>query len=319
MPRHLKTLLKLAVSAGLMVLLYAKLDWGDIAAKLRGADARWLGLAFALMFLNTAVSAAKWRLFLRADGLPQTLATLWASYITASFFNLFLPSTIGGDAYRIADVGSRTGQHSRVAASILADRITGFLALSLYGCAAAFFARDAVVEWHRWFPLLSAFALAALAGLAVALCSERLLLFGLRLVPGAALRAKATAIAGKIVGAMRLYVGRPRVLVPAIALSFLFQFDLILAVWAITRAIGLTIPFAPFFLFLPIKTFLEMVPVSVFGLGLRDLGYAIFMAAMGLGGEAAACAALISAAEVLLTVVYSSLGGLVFICRRPGK
>lgn len=319
MPRILKTLLKVAVSAGLMVLLYSKLDWGDIAAKLRGADARWLGVAFALMILNTAVSAAKWRLFLRADGLDTPLPSLWASYITASFFNLFLPSTIGGDAYRVADIGGRTGQHSRVAASILADRITGFLALSIYGCAAAIFARGAVIEWRRWFPLPSLCALCALAALAVALCSERLLATAIRIVPGATLRARISAIAGKVVGAMRLYAGRPRVIAPAIAISFLFQFDLILAVWAITRAIGLALPFAPFFLFLPIKTFLEMVPVSVFGLGLRDLGYAIFMTAMGLGGEAAACAALISAAEVLLTVIYSSVGGLVFALRSRQK
>ena len=71
-------------------------------------------------------------------------------------------------------------------------------------------------------------------------------------------------------------------------LSFLFQFELLLAVWAITKAIGLSIPLPTFFLFLPIKTFLEMIPVSVFGLGLRDLGYTIFMAAMGFGDAAAA-------------------------------
>lgn len=315
MPKFCKLALKIAVSAGLVCLLYSKLDWADIAEKLRNANPRWLGLAFALMIANTFVSAAKWRLFLCADGLRQPLPSLWASYITASFFNLFLPSTIGGDAYRVADVGSRTGEHSRVAASILADRITGFLALSAYGCAAAVFARCAVPGWRWWFPVPSAIALVALAGLAAALSSETFFRLALRLVPFRRLREKIAAMAMKIVGAMRVYARKPRVLAGAVAISFLFQFDLILAVWAITRAIGLDIPFAPFFLFLPIKTFLEMIPVSVFGLGLRDLGYTIFMAAMGFA-DAAACAALISAAEVLLTVVYSSIGGIVFASRR---
>lgn len=316
LPRYLKTLLKVAVSAGLMALLYSKLDWGDLWSKLRGADLRWLGLAFALMIANTAVSAAKWGLFLKADGLRQPFGSLWASYITASFFNLFLPSTIGGDAYRVADIGSRTGEHTRVAASILADRITGFLALSVYGCAAAFLARGAVPEWKPWFPLPSAAALVALVALAVALSHEGFFRLALRIVPLRSVREKIGGLAAKIAAAMRLYAGRRRVLGPAVALSFLFQLDLILAVWAITKAIGLSLPLAPFFLFLPIKTFLEMIPVSVFGLGLRDLGYSIFMTAMGFGDAAAANAALISAAEVLLTVVYSSAGGLVFACRR---
>ena len=318
MPKIIKLALKIAVSAGLVCLLYSKLDWADIAEKLRNADPRWLGLAFLLMIANTFVSAAKWRLFLCADGLRQTIWSLWASYITASFFNLFLPSTIGGDAYRVADVGSRTGEHSRVAASILADRITGFLALSVYGCAAAFFARGSVAEWKGWFPVPSAVALVALAGLAVALSSESFFAFALRLVPFRKLREKIAALAAKIVGAMRGYAGKPRVIAGAVAISFLFQFDLILAVWAITKAIGLSLPLAPFFLFLPIKTFLEMIPVSVFGLGLRDLGYTIFMSAMGFA-DAAACAALISAAEVLLTVVYSSIGGIVFVSRRQSR
>ena len=60
-----------------------------------------------------------------------------------------------------------------------------------------------------------------------------------------------------------------------------------------------------------------MIPVSVFGLGLRDLGYTIFILAMGfVDSEAAAYAALISAAEVLLTIIYSLVGGAVFICRK---
>ena len=319
MGKTLKLLLKIAVSAGLICLLYSKLDWSDLADKLRGADLRWLGLAFGLMVLNTFVNSAKWWLFLDADGIRQPILTLWASHITASFFNLFLPSTIGGDAYRIADIGGRTGEHARVAASILADRITGFFALSIYGFAASLLARPLVVEWKDWFYLPSSLAIVALAGLTAALCSEPFFAFCIRLVPGRRLREKVQGIAGKIIGAMRGYMGKGKVLLATMLLSFLFQFELLLAVWAITKAIGLSIPLPTFFLFLPVKTFLEMIPVSVFGLGLRDLGYTIFMTAMGFGEKAAANAALISAAEVILTVIYASMGGVVFVCRRSAS
>ena len=74
MPRYVKTLLKVAVSGGLICLLYSKLDWSDLADKLRGADLRWLGLAFGLMVLNTFVNSAKWWLFLDADGHPYPAA-----------------------------------------------------------------------------------------------------------------------------------------------------------------------------------------------------------------------------------------------------
>ena len=49
MGKTFKLSLKIAVSGGLICLLYSKLDWSDLADKLRGADLRWLGLAFALI------------------------------------------------------------------------------------------------------------------------------------------------------------------------------------------------------------------------------------------------------------------------------
>lgn len=317
MRKYLKTFIKIAVSGLLICLLYSKVDLSDILGKLRNASPAWLALAFFLMVVNTIVSAFKWRLFLRSDNLDQPIPSLWASYITASFFNLFLPSTIGGDAYRIADIGSRTGCHARVAASILADRITGFFALSIYGFFASLLARPLVTEWQWWFYLPSSAAILALLCVAVLLANTSFFQFCLRLLPVKRLREKASAIADQIGNAMRGYAARRNVISPALALSFIFQFDLILAVWAITKAIGLTLPLGVFFLFIPIKTFLEMIPISVFGLGLRDLGYTIFILAMGfIDSEAAACAALISAAEVLLTIIYSLVGGAVFICRK---
>lgn len=317
MRKYLKTFIKIAVSGGLICLLYSKIDLSDILTKLRDASPAWLALAFVLMIVNTIVSAFKWRLFLRSDNLSQPISSLWASYITASFFNLFLPSTIGGDAYRIADIGSRTGHHARVAASILADRITGFFALSIYGFMASLLVRPLVIEWQWWFYLPSSAAILALLGVAIALSSPRFFQICLRIVPIKRLREKAAAIADQIGNAMRGYAAKKSVMLPALLLSFIFQFDLLLAVWAITKAIGLSLPLGVFFLFIPIKTFLEMIPISVFGLGLRDLGYTIFMLAMGfIAADAAANAALISAAEVLLTILYSLAGGVVFICRK---
>lgn len=317
MNKHIKLVLKILISGALIYFLYSKLDVRDLTSKLQNADVRWLAVAFGLMILNTVVSATKWRTFLTADGIDQSSGSLWASYITASFFNLFLPSTIGGDAYRIADVGGRTGEHVRVAASILADRITGFFALSVYGFVSSLLVRHMVPEWKSWFYLPSSCAIVLLIGLTAALCSPAFFNFCGKMIPGKKLRTKILAVADKIITAMRGYVGKPKVMITTLMISFLFQLDLLLAVWAITKSIGLSLPLPVFFLFIPVKTFLEMIPVSVFGLGLRDLGYTIFMLAMGAAAEgAAADAALISAAEVILTVIYSSMGGVVFICRR---
>lgn len=318
----LVTLLKLAVSAGLLWFLYSKQDMGKLREAASGADWRWLAVAYGLMILNTVVSSAKWKILLAADSIRMPFHSLWASYLIGSFFNLFLPSTIGGDAYRIADVGRRTGKTARAAASILSDRITGFFALSVYGFGAALLARPLVQRWENWFVLPSLAAMLLLAGVTIALCNPAFAGFCCRFVPSKKLRAKVEGVATQIIDAMSSTIRKPGVLIRALALSFLFQFDLMLAVWAITKAIPASIlpaavPFAAFFLFVPLKTFLEMIPVSVFGLGLRDLGYALFMFAMGVAATRSdtIVAGIISALEVILTILYVLPGGVVFVFR----
>ncbi len=320
--KALATLLKFTVSAALLWFLYSKQDVGKLREAASNANWGWLAVAYGLMILNTIVSASKWKILLAADSIRMPFPSLWASYLIGSFFNLFLPSTIGGDAYRIADVGRRTGKTARAAASILADRITGFFALSIYGFFASLLVRPLVPRWENWFILPSLAAMILLAGVTIALCNPAFIGFCCRFVPGKKLRGKIEGVAMQIIDAMGSSIRNPAVLMRALALSFLFQFDLLLAVWAITKAIPpsilpIAVPFATFFLFVPLKTFLEMIPVSVFGLGLRDLGYALFMFAVGAAATRAdtIAAGVISALEVILTILYVLPGGIVFVFR----
>ncbi len=46
---------------------------------------------------------------------------------------MFLPSNIGGDSYRVYNVGSKTKEGVRSFTSVFADRFTGFLALVTIG------------------------------------------------------------------------------------------------------------------------------------------------------------------------------------------
>ena len=76
------------------------------------------------------VAAWKWQIILRADNVHVPLPRLVASYLVGTFFNIFLPSSIGGDAYRIYDVARDSGRSASSFSSVLADRLSGFLALA---------------------------------------------------------------------------------------------------------------------------------------------------------------------------------------------
>ena len=98
MKKQLGLLAKLAVMAGLLALLYRKVDFADFRAALAGLQWGWLPIIYVLLFVNTVLNSWKWGLLLRADGIRMSLGSLICSHLIGTFFNLFLPSSIGGDA-----------------------------------------------------------------------------------------------------------------------------------------------------------------------------------------------------------------------------
>ncbi len=316
--KRFKFLIKFLISGGLLWFLYSRIDTKALSEHLSTIKPLWLIFGFVFLFLNTFLSSLKWRTLLNADGFKTSLWRLFASHLTGSFFSLFLPSTIGGDAYRIADIGTETSKAARTAASVLVDRLTGFFALAVYGFVASFAVRAYVPNWDNSFLIIPAVALTAILAVLTALICPRFVKWCCRFVPGVKLRGKVTAIADQITDAVKVYFKRPATVAKVLLLSFIFQLDVILFVWAVTKAVAITVPFGTFFLFVPFITLMEMLPISVFGLGLRDFGYAWFMGAVGIA-EPKDEAAAISLIYVVMTIIYVSIGGILFLFRKGKK
>ncbi len=308
--RHATAVLKIAVTLLLLHVLYARIDAGALAARLGGLRWGWVAAFGGLLLANTALSTLKWRMLLSADGIRMHFGSLLASYWIGSFFNVFLPSTIGGDAYRIADIGRRSARAARTAASVMADRLSGFLALALYGLLLFPSFRRTYSADPRLL-LLPTAALAGLLLLGFVLWEGAWLRRGARLLP-AAVRPRAERVLAALLAAIRVYTGRRSVLAGILALSFLFQFFAIAAVYCLGRAAGLDLPLRPFGFFVPFISLMEMIPVSIFGIGLRDTGYVWFMLSVG---RTRADAAALSVLYVAATVVYVSIGGLLYLGR----
>src|SRR5262245_50218025 len=129
--RSLSLPLRILVSGGLLIYLIWRSDPAKIWQSWRQADPELIALALALQCLGVAWSAAKWWVLLRARGERQPFLWLLGAYLAGQFANNFLPTTVGGDALRIAQLGRRIGSYSQASASVFIERLTGFLALSL--------------------------------------------------------------------------------------------------------------------------------------------------------------------------------------------
>jgi uncharacterized protein (TIRG00374 family) len=307
--KGLQTLLKLLVSCGLLYLLYRKTPVDSIRELLGSLDVRYLFPIAVMLVFNTVISAVKWQQFLRADGIGVPLRPLVASYLIGSFYNMFLPSNIGGDSYRIYDIARKSKETARTAVSVLADRVSGFLAMLSVGLASA----CAIGSQYDNSSLI-VIPLTVFSAMVVSLY----LLFKQQPVRYllSVTRLERIGLLKKIVDKLLLSVARyganRRLLVKVMLFSYLFQCSVFFIVFLLSRAIHSQLPFIYFCAFVPLISLMEVLPISINGIGLRDAGYVFFFGSVGMSDIETRSLALLFLA---MSICYSMCGGVVYLFR----
>jgi glycosyltransferase 2 family protein len=262
-----------------------------------------------LLLTNTVLSAQKWRLLLQADAVRIPLSTLTATYLIGSFFNMFLPSNIGGDSYRIYDIAQKSSQGMRSAASVFADRFSGFLALVILSCLASI-----GVAAHLGRPLFIVAPLLILILLLMvlyALVRQGPVRFFVRLFRLDRVEL-VTRLLEKFFLSIENYGANRKLLTQVMLISFTFQMSVICVVFLLARSLHAQTEFVYFMAFVPLIALMEALPVSIYGLGVRDIGYVFFFGQAGMADTQTRALAMLF---LTMTVCYSLIGGLLYLYR----
>ncbi|MCI5148077.1 MAG: UPF0104 family protein [Candidatus Electrothrix sp. MAN1_4] len=307
--RSLFLVLKILFSSALMFLLYRRIPLHELKDVFASLEYIYFVPICLLLFMNAVLSALKWRLFLLADGIDIPLPQLTVTYWIGSFYNLFLQSSIGGDSYRIYDIAQQSRDSVRTAASVFADRFSGFLALVSLSLISSVLVAQ---EFNNLFFLLAPLLIFSLMlVLLVALVKEKPVktLFSLTRLDRFAVLVKLT---GKFFRSFQCYGANRKLLGQVMLISFIFQLSVITVIYLLALSLHASVAFFYFSAFVPLITLLEALPISVFGLGLRDVGYVFFFGWVGMTDMQTRSLALL----VLATSVgYSLIGGLMYILR----
>jgi len=298
---------KILVSVLLLTILFWRVDRPTFIRTIQALPLKvFLGCA-GLYILGYLISTFRWQRLLLAEGIRLPLWRLTLVYFEAAFFNLFLPTLIGGDIVRGYAIYRITQGHDASIASILADRLSGFAALVGIALIALGLAYGQIRD-----PQVAVMILAVAAAFTVmiaVLLDDRMKGRAsglLRIIGLTRFQAKLHGM----VEALQRYRGHRRALAQAVVLSVLLQALIIVTYYLIGAGLNLGVPIAYFFLYVPLITFVAMLPVSVAGLGVREGGVVYFFARVGVD---AATALTMSLVWFSLTLVVSVLGGLAFL------
>jgi len=301
MPAWLNLLLRVAVTAGLLASL-RDVKWRDVLHVLADADWKWWLAGLVTHVLVQVVAGVRWAALARPLGFELPRRVFVWRFFEGMFFNLCLPSSIGGDVIKAYRIGDSTPRRLLAGCSVLADRLTGLSALGVLAGAAL-----AARRFQLGLPLTLAVAGALLAAtlglflLAVS-CLDKIV----AIVP-------APHAVRSVLAQLLPYQQSPSVIAKAVAWSFVVQMGGAAAVGLAARAIGVDQPLSLWFSVVPLVALAMVLPISIGGFGVRENALTFLLAEQGVPEERALAVALIWGVS---TIVVGLMGGVLVLLDR---
>jgi uncharacterized membrane protein YbhN (UPF0104 family) len=297
---------RLVVSGILLWLLVTKIgtNWSKAIPDPTAHTFAWLAGALALTIGGIVVSAVRWQAVLAALDQHPPFRRLLSLYFAGQFMGNVLPSTIGGDALRVSRLGRETGETPTTFASVVVERLTGWLVLpviTLSGLAVN--------------PGLRHLGRASTIAFSTATITLALLLGVIALTarPGIGIEGRLEHNAGwrRFTGAVRFGIHRltrePAAALRILGAGLAYQLTMIAATLMAARALDLPAGVGPtaVLAFVPAVLIAQVLPISISGLGVREGLFALFLHPLGVPRSQAIALGLLL---YVLNLVASLLG-----------
>jgi len=262
-----------SLSLGLLALLLWRLNWAQTLAHLQGFHPAGIALTLGLYLASQGFNTLRWCALLWGRGVKisygQALRITWSGIFASNF----LPSTIGGDGLRLAAILPYTGGNASVAVgSIALDRLSNMAAM-------ACFLPSPLLTFGEALPGLLSFSLPGRLG---------------RLFPSV----------GK---ALQEWASHPAALGWALLAAFPSNLVFMLAAFTVAKQLGMEVSFWQVMAVQTVTYFLSVLPISINGLGVREVTYTTLFAALGASLEQASALAVLTRFFILLITLPGAL------------
>ncbi len=311
--------IKLIITIGLMG--YVLTEAGVFTAtgrsalyeQVRNADLVYVGLSLLLSIILNLSSSIKWHMLLQARGLRSKFGKLFAYYYIGKFFNLFLPTSVGGDVVRIYKLGKEIGDGQEATASVFVERFTGMITLTV-------FSLFAFVVGYKLYNVPE-------ITISLLVCSVTIILIGWMVLDPRPMRVLSSAVTGRIAivdiavtklkdthVAIIAYKSDTRALAIAFVNSAVFYFLAVMNVWVTALVFSPDIEFASIIVAVPAIMLIMNLPISIGGIGLMEFAYTLIFDQFGYGVAIGFSTALLMRIK---TVIDGLVGGVFYLSDKP--
>lgn len=319
-----KTILKGArwiVTIALLIIVFYKANLfqadkrQEFVELILSANVLLLLASIGVGIIGNLSSAIKWYMLVRGRHMKVSLMRLWGYIMVGKFFNLVLPTSMGGDVVRLHLLGQHTGRMADAVASVFVERFTGMVTL--------FFLVGITLILN-----LRLFNAPIILGTAVMLIVIIGLIYWFVVDPR-----PVNFIHKRVVNrtsifdslfkkienfqiAVTAYGSNKKILAVAFINSFLFFMIAVVNVWVSALAFDSSVIFNKILNAVAIILLIMNLPVSIGGLGLMEFSYSFTFELIGYSAALALSVALLMR---LKTIIDAIIGAVIHLLLNRGK
>ena len=314
LPKLVSNSLKLSATLLLLFLVFRSVDPTQITHDLKNFDAKAIILLVVLCWAGQLLCSERWRIFAASLEIKGSFRSFVQVYFASMFFNIGLPSLVGGDVVKAYVISRKNSKSLQLAiASVLQDRGAGLMSLLAYGSAAILLHP---LAW-KGFPLWGAYLVSW-----IAVVAALLLVFKGNRLYRRFLNPRSQTVWQKALQAasgFHLALGQSS-LSPGAALritlySFVYSGLVLWIFQQVTVAAGHPVGVVSFSALFPLIALGTMLPLTLGGLGIREWLYVEALSLVGIPRDQGLVISLATSALYLLI----NLGGLPFLPAIPAE
>jgi glycosyltransferase 2 family protein len=301
-----RLILRLIVPAVVLLFLIHKADIDQIKTILSKTDIRLFAFSFLILCLRNVIGGFRSQVLLRQKNHYFPLGMLTRIYFIAAFFNLFMPTVVGGDIARGYYFFRYSKGKMETVSSIIVERILGITSLMVL----ALFSGVLVIIVDLGILSKIVLRLFIVSGAGCVLIS--LMFFNKqwasvlqRYIPQR-IQKKITLLI-KILKDVVHYGTTPVVLFYGLLISSVFQIVGFIAIYTLAISVGSTTAFINFWILLPVIWVFSMLPISINGLGLREVSFIYLFSIVGMKEEIGMAICVLSFVQIALLGIMGSI------------
>jgi uncharacterized protein (TIRG00374 family) len=304
MRKILLFILKISFSLGIILLLFLKADINRLYQTVVGSNYWYFLLAFVVTFLTLYLAALRWKILLRRFTNHILLFELFRFICLSLFYNFFVPGGFAGDIIRGYKCKNHYLSSTQGIASVFVERLIGLASFGIFGIFGIIFTFNILkqikivniilVVFILFFIMLSLIFSKRIKSLFNFLENMRLIIFD---------KIK------QLYDYIYYYKYHKVILLNSLIISLVISFANIAAFYLISISIGSDVIFIYFLYFVPIITIISYFPISYSGLGIREGGFVLLFAQVGMSIDQALA---ISLMYFGLLLILALLGGIIY-------